>query len=153
MSEQYRYKHGTNVLAEAGKMHAFGDRILVRAILERDWYSGGLHLVSYSSVEAVAFEIISVGAGVARKLEEIGEAPLNVGDHVDVRSVAADRVNGADATGRYWLVPVADVAARIDFCDADDTGLLAALQKKTDAELATSNFIPTNGEVQLEAAG
>ena len=87
----YDYSHGTNVLAEAGGVQAFGDRILCRAILEHDSYKGDLQLVTYNTYDALAFEIVSIGGGVAGKLSEMNEAELCVGDHIDIKSVAADR--------------------------------------------------------------
>src|SRR5437867_3065085 len=116
----YEYEHGSNVLAASGHMHAFGDRILCKAILKKDSYKGPLTLVTYTTQDAIAFEVISMGAGVKMKLQEMGEKPIAIGDHIEIKSVAADRVNGADATGRFWLVPVSDVVARFDEVPVDD---------------------------------
>lgn len=122
----YDYRAGTDVVVEMGKMRPFGRRILCRSILQNDAYEGPLTLVTYNSTDAVAFEILAVGGAVADWCEQHGETTPIVGQHCDVRSVAADRVNAKDPTGRYWLVPVEDVSAVWDPIPADDA-LLAAV--------------------------
>lgn len=150
MSE-YAYEAGSNVLAAAGKIRAFGDRLLVKAILKNSHYKGPLTLVTYHSVEALAFEVVSVGKGVERRLVELGEDPINIGDRLDVRSVAADRVDGADSTGLYWLVRVEDVAARHDRVASDDPALLAAIADVTEAQERLQTMPRGNGQIELAA--
>lgn len=150
----YGYSLGTTPIAASGHMKAFGRRLLVKAILDRDDYKGALTLVTYNALEAVAFEIVSVGAGVAKACAEMGEDTPVVGQHCDIRSVAADRVNGKDASGRYWLVQVEDVAAIWDPVDADDAELAKAIANATTSRV-DSLVLPTmnrNGAVELEAS-
>ena len=121
----YNYKEGAGILAAAGHVRAFGTRILARAIMRSDAYSL-ISIVEYNSAQAEAFEVVHVGCGVAEACKKLGEEPIRVGEHVEIKSTAADRV-GPDATGRFWLVELADVAARWMPVPADDAKLVAAI--------------------------
>ena len=129
----YNYKEGAGVLAAAGHVRAFGTRILARAIMRSDAYSL-ISIVEYNSAMAEAFEVVHVGCGVAEACKKLGEEPIRVGEHVEIKSTAADRV-GPDATGRFWLVELADVAARWMPVPADDARLVAAIDAATLARM------------------
>lgn len=123
----YNYKEGAAVLAAAGHVRAFGTRILARAIMRSDAYSL-ISVVEYNSAQAEAFEVIHVGGGVAEACKKLGEEPIRVGEHVEIKSTAADRV-GPDPTGRFWLVELADIAGRWMPVPADDPKLVAAIEQ------------------------
>lgn len=133
MTETYGYQFGADILAEIGRMRAFGDRVLVRAILRTDSYDihkgGFIHMVRvYDSASDVdAFVVLSLGGGCAKWCEDHGEKCPAVGDHIDARSTSADRVAQSDPTSRYWLIPIAHVTAIMDRVPADDPALVAAL--------------------------
>lgn len=122
----YDYRLGPEPVAAMGAMRPLGTRVLCRAILDSDWYNGALKLITYNAIDAVAFEVVSVGAGVKGLCEKMGEVPPTPGQHCDIRSVAADRVYSRDVTGRFWLVPVDDIAAVWDPVPADAPGLAEA---------------------------
>lgn len=146
----YDYRAGAEPLAAIGRMRAFGKRILCRAILEADWYRGPIQVVTYNAHDAVAFEILSVGRGVAGACEEMGEDAPTVGQHCDIRSVAADRVHAKDPTGRYWLVDIADVAGLWDPVPVDTPGLIEACAAIVERQaLAAAAAPPSNGEVEM----
>lgn len=154
----YGYQFGTAPLAEAGYLRAFGRRLLVRGVLSKDAYSGPLVLVSHSSTDAMCFEIFDVGPGVAKACEEMGCPVPVIGQHCDIRSVAADRINTKDQTCRWWWVTIEDLAGLWDPVEADDPELLFALAKMRDAQKAESApQVPmgqpeANGAVELEPA-
>lgn len=132
----YGYQFGADVVAESGHMRAFGERILVRAILKSDAYERdeakgtGLYLAHvYNSSDAECFEVLAVGAAVEKWCAERGELAPKIGQHVDVRSTAADRVAASDPTSRYWLVPIAHVAAVWNPVDLSDEALVVALER------------------------
>ncbi len=132
----YDYEHGTNVLAASGHMHAVGDRVLCRAILENDHYKGGIHLVTYTTQDAIAFEIVSIGpkANTVWQRDMMEPEALQLGMHIDVKSVAADRVNAKDATGRYWLVPVTDIVAILERVEKNEASLWEAVQQHIESK-------------------
>lgn len=121
----YNYREGAAVLAAAGHVRAFGTRILARAIMRSDAYSL-ISVVEYNSAQAEAFEVIHVGGGVAEACRKLGEEPIRIGEHVEIKSTAADRV-GPDPTGRFWLVELEDIAGRWMPVPADDPRLTAAI--------------------------
>lgn len=155
----YGYQLGPEPIAVIGKMKPFGRRILCRAILETDDYErrhagdrNRLTLATYSSVEAVAFEVVALGGHVAKACAEIGEEPLRVGEHVELKSVAADRVHTKDSTGRYWSVDVSDVATRWDPVALDEPGLMAACEAigaRQSMAAAVASTMQGNGEAIL----
>ncbi len=148
----YQYNLGSEPVAAAGLMRAFGTRILCRAILEVDSYAGPIQLVTYNAHDAVAFAIVSVGNGVRAACEKMGELVPYAGQHCDVRSVAADRVNSKDPTGRYWLVPVEDVAAVWDAVDIDTPGFMDALVRVKQQRDGFMSVGSANGEAELAPA-
>ena len=129
----YNYKEGAGILAAAGHVRAFGTRILARAIMRSDAYSL-ISIVEYNSAQAEAFEVIHVGGGVAEACKKLGEEPIRVGEHVEIKSTAADRV-GPDPTGRFWLVELEDVAARWMPVPADDAKLVEAIATASASKL------------------
>ena len=126
MTTIYAYQHGSEPVAASGLMRAFGTRIIVRAILKNDSYTGPLHLVVFNSAEVEAFEIMSVGKGVASACAKMGEDTPKAGQHCDVRSVAGDRI-GDKLTSRYWSVPVEDLVSVWDPIDIETPGFLEAV--------------------------
>lgn len=159
MITKYGYDAGTNPVAMMGRMRPFGRRVLLRAILEHDAYieekrakgERAIEIVAYNTSDAVCFEVLGVGGGVARWCAENGETPPVVGDHCEMRSTAADRVHAREQIGRFWLVDVEDVAAVWAPVQADDPELLAAItawrEIKTNAVTPTA---PGNGSADLE---
>ncbi len=145
----YDYRHSAEPVAMAGLLKAFGTRVLCRAILENDWYHGPIQLIEYSALDVMAFEVVSVGAGVAMACEKMGEHPIEVGEIVDCRSVGADRVHSNDPTVRYWLVPVEDIAARNMPVDLDTPGFLEALAAYRARQERTSAPVISNGQADL----
>lgn len=148
----YDFRFGMEPLAIMGRLRAFGTRILCRAILDTDYNAaqgGQIHLVQYNSVEAAAFVVLSVGGGVAKKCAEMGEECPRPGQIIDVRSVAADRVNAKDALGRYWLVDVADVSGITDPVEADAEGLFEACREVHLRGDAMSIAAAPTGEIEL----
>lgn len=113
-----------------------GPRLLIRAILSQDASDLGMG-VAYDARQAVAHEVVAVGHGVDRWLDERGvpddarddrgvlqrirawssgrgAAPCarpRPGDHVFLVSTAADRASKTDKACRLWLVHVEDVSA------------------------------------------
>lgn len=114
----YSYGLGTDPVVVSGALKPFGDRLLLRAILATD--GSTLHVVTHNSTDAECFEVIGVGGGVAAACEMKDEEPIKIGQHVDVRSTAADRIRSKDPVGRFWLVSVEDVTAVWDPCVMDE---------------------------------
>jgi hypothetical protein len=176
----YTYELGPEPLAACGAMRPFGSRILCRAILDTDWLelrkraeaeaaraAGNedlalgieatiMPVVTFNSTDAAAFVIVAVGGGVAKWCEGAGEVAPLVGQHCDVRSVAADRVYAKDVTGRYWLVPVEDVGSVWDAPTSETPGLVEAInamvRRKQESEVPSMGAA-SNGEAHLEAVG
>ncbi len=153
---KYSYRFGPEPIAAAGYMRAFGNRILVRAILDTDWYalenpdySTRLSIVSFNAVDAVAFEVVSVGAGVQKTCEAMGEVPPEPGQHCDIRSVAADRVYSKDPSGRFWLVPVEDVAGVWDPVETDAPGIEDACRIVIARAMEQRSQVNSTGEAEL----
>lgn len=120
----YDYRAGTDVVVEMGAMKPFGRRVLCRSVFASDAYAvqggGKLHVVQHNSTDADCFEVLALGDGVGKWCQDNAFALPRVGQHADVRSTAADRVNQKDPTGRYWLVPIEDVTALWDPIPVDD---------------------------------
>jgi hypothetical protein len=149
MTEHYDYRAGTDVVVEMGAMRAFGRRILVRSIFGTDAYRGKLHVVQHNSTDADCFQVLHVGLGVAKWCEEQGEIAPKVGQHIDCRSTAADRVAQKDPTGRYWLVPVEDVTGVWDPIPVDER-LISVIDSVIERVNGVSIIgAPSNGEVEL----
>lgn len=110
-AETYAYQQGPEIVAKLGRMMPFGDRVLVRAIMAEDSYRGPLYTGRYNSTDAAAFEIVEASAMAVAYAEKNGLPALSVGRHCDIRSVAADRVEPKNPSGRFWLVRVEDIAA------------------------------------------
>ena len=146
----YDYRFSAEPVAIMGRMRAFGTRVLCRAILSGDHYKGPI-VLPYNASDAVAFQVLSVGAGVRVACEKMGEEPPQPGQHCDVRSVAADRVNAADPLGRYWLVDILDIAAVWDPVEADAPGLFEACAEMVARGAAFTAPAPSNGAVVLSA--
>ncbi len=147
--ELYKYQAGPEPVAAAGLMQAFGTRLLCRAILENDWYSGALQLVVYNATDVMAFEVVSVGAGVAHACAAMGEQPPRVGQHLDARSVAGDRVHANNPAGRYWFIPIEDVAGVWDPVDLKEPGFARAVEEVRARNAGNIAVSDARGEVDL----
>lgn len=129
----YGYSVGTNpIMMMPGRVRAFGRKVLLRAIMETDGYlaSGGkVQIVTFNTNDAVCFEIMGLGGGVAKWCADCGEIPPTPGQHCEMRSSAADRVHAREALGRFLLVDVEDISGVWDPVDAEDPELLAAIKE------------------------
>lgn len=147
----YDYGFGVQPVCEAGLARPFGPRVLLRAILSRDFYSGGLWLPMQSSTDADCFEVVAIGGGVARWCEANDETPPKVGQHVEVRSTAADRVDPTRDTGRYWNVHIEDVSQVWDWPEITPE-IQAACERIAAAKTAVAKIIAASTEADLQPA-
>ncbi len=158
----YRYEVGTNPVMMTGKVRPVGRKVLLRALLstdsrddERRATGAGLIIPAYNTEDAACFEVIAVGGGVKRWCDEWnGGEMIEVGQHVEMRSSAADRVHAKEVIGRFWMVDCEDVGGQWPEMDLADPVFQAALTewlaiKEHAVVIPKAN---TNGEAVLEAA-
>ena len=125
----YNYTRGVDPIAEIGAMRPVGRNVLVRAILAEDAYEGPLQVITYNSTIAECFEVVAIGKACGTWAKEQGDDLPDVGQHCTVKSTACDRVSSRDQTGRYWLVPVEDIAACWSPVDERNPLLAAACER------------------------
>jgi hypothetical protein len=121
-AQLYRYDDLAK-LHEAGAIALApqGPRVLLRAILQADAVTTtmegefGGHALAYDARTCIAHEIVAIGGGVKKHLDDAGipedDRPA-VGDHVFVLSTVADRASKTDRSVRLWTVHVDDVSLR-----------------------------------------
>lgn len=106
------YRNGTKARVARARWKPHGQRLLVRAILEQDFYGKLTEDIDYEPRDACAWEVIAVGAGCAKwyddnKVPE--EERVRPGWHIMHRSVVSDRADINDLKCRYWWMHVEDV--------------------------------------------
>lgn len=142
MTEQYDLRDGLEPLAMIGNVVPRGKRVLLRAILETDYYTGALTLPVYNAAEAIAFVVVACGTDVPDDVRP--------GDVVDCRAVAADRINSKDPTGRFWLVDEQDIGAIANVPSLDEEGLLEAIAHVRKRQSMSVMAKPSDGSAELE---
>lgn len=121
--------------AQTIAIRPYGCRVLLRAILPEDASFTGVG-VPYDSRQAVAHEVIDIGGGVERWLDDAGvpddardkrslrrrlhtwltgrgvreRSRPRAGDHLFLLSTAADRASKTDKTCRLWFCHVEDLS-------------------------------------------
>lgn len=140
MSEIYDYRCGVQPLCEVGAVRPLGKRVLLRAILSADNYNGPLWMPPMQSTDADCFEVVAVGP-------DAGDV-VKPGQHVEVRSTAADRVDAKKLTGRFWNVSIEDVTAVWDPQPVTQE-IADACNRIVAAESGPVMPAPSNGEAEL----
>lgn len=141
--------------AEAARLREAGDTAQAEELetMASAHESSGLVLVKFNALDAAAFVIEAVGRGVEHWCEKNGETPPLVGQHCDVRSVAADRVQPKDPSGRYWLVHCEDIGGVWDAPTDHTPGLVDAIEAYAATKRETHVPSASTGEAMLEPQG